>query len=470
MPEGMKPSLQENLLVMLVWNDTAAQLIRNAVEPNLFTTPVYRDIINRVYDYLDQYKKPPKDNFPDLIEDELESKSGDLYRDILKAVGKTKDSLNETYILNQLSNFVRTQQLKLGIIKAGELIQQGQTLMAEVALEKAMKSRLELFQPGATLADGIKTLERGGPFREAIPLGIPELDRHRLGPARKELHAMIGAKKTGKTWWLLHLAKQAIKARLNVAYVSLEVSEELLTLRMLQSLFSLTLSQGRRVLNVTRFEKDALGRIVEFNKDQLSQGALMDREIVKKLKSRLDFGPLSKRLRIKEFPTGSLSIHGLEAYLDALERMDGFIPDVLAVDYPGIMKLDPKNLRLELMGTTRDLRGIGVDRNMAVAVVGQTNREGAKRNTIAGTDAGEDFSITQTADVVLTYSQTSAEYQLGLARLQVDSSRISRQHFGVMIAQSYELGQFCLDSAPMMDTYWNSIKELSGKPIDDAEE
>jgi len=463
MSERLSGSLQENLLTLSCYSKTAFQLVRNSVPVNLFTTSEYREIMKRVYAFIDQFRKPPRGHLSDLVEDLLDGKKGRLYRSIIEAAYKLKKNLHEDYILDQLDKFVRLQGLKISVIRASELINEGKPEEAEIALNKGMKSRLSLFSPGITLEEGVRLLDNPDTIREPLVLGIPALDAAKLGPAKKELHLLLGPKKKGKTWWLLHLAKRAMMHNWRVAYVTLEVRESLLAVRSLQTLFSMTYNDSKRV-SVTRFDKDDLGRISKFHRERMRRLDIISPEGREEASSRLSKFHAADNLRIKEFPTGALTINGLEAYLDALERINRFVPDLLIVDYPDLMKIDQKDYRHSLGALTVELRGIAVSRDMAIATASQVNREGVKSTKIiTSTDVAEDFSKSFTSDIVLTYNQSPAEYQLGLARLHVSDSRISKQHFSVMVSQAYEIGQFCLDSARMMDTYWNSIKELSGK-------
>ncbi len=465
--EKLGGSLQENLLVLACWSDKSFQLVRNTVSPNLFTTDIFRDTVERVYEFIDAHKKPPKDYLPDLVEKQLKGNNGPLYKDLIKGIREVKDNVltNEEWPLSQLEKFIRQQNLKIGIIEAHDFIQQGKLEEAEVAIEKRLKERLSLFSGGMTLEQAFKDLYINGDFREALNLGIPELDKHYLGPARKELYALIGPKKGGKTWWLIHLAKRGVLFNHRVSIVTLEVSERLYSARTIQSIYSMSMREART--HVTTFERDQNQKVTGLLKERISRPHMLDTEgVVKGLRKEVKgLHRYSKMLRIKEFPTGALTVNGYRAYLDSLERIENFVPDILIVDYPKLMNLSNDDIRVGLMQTLEQLRGIAVERNSMLCVVGQANRSGVKAQTTRGTDSAEDFSINMTADVVLTYSQTEAEYQLNLARLGVDGSRISRQHINLMVSQNYELGQFHFDSAPMMENYHAEVEKVSGKAM-----
>ena len=163
------------------------------------------------------------------------------------------------------------------------------------------------------------------------------------------------------------------------------------------------------------------------------------------------------KLVIKEFPTAKLTIDGLEAFLDILELQQNFIPDLLILDYPELMAVDVKQYRLELGNIYRRLRGIGVERNMAVCAVSQSNREGMRTRLISEGNASEDFSKTGTADNIISYNQTKEEKALGLARLHVVANRHEQDKFSVLVSQNYRAGQFVVDSVRMPGNYWDML-------------
>jgi replicative DNA helicase len=158
-----------------------------------------------------------------------------------------------------------------------------------------------------------------------------------------------------------------------------------------------------------------------------------------------------KNLVIKEFPTGSLTVNGLKAYLDMLEN-SGFVPDLLIVDYVDLMKLpSDDNYRIALGQIFKDTRGIAVESNMAVVTVSQSNRDGAKGKKVTGANVAEDWSKIGTADTIITYSQTDEERNMNLARIYVANARNDQDKITILISQNYAMNQFCKDSYLMDD-------------------
>lgn len=470
MSDKITGALQENLLALLCFSAKSASLIRNAVEPELFSSPLYREIVARVVDFLDRHKAPCGEHLPDLLEDILNRKDqeAELAERLVVSVLQMQGKVNEDYVVAQLEGFIRGQRLKTAVISASELLQEGNLEQAEVELDKGLRSRLQLFSPGLTLAQGWKKAIAGEVRQDVVRTGVKELDAWDLGPGRGEQHLLIGPPKRVKTWWLVNLGKRALLARLRVLHVTLELSEAQIIQRYLQSLFSIMRHKAR--VEVSRLETDALGRFVSFEREHVKERlGLSDAKAMKAVEAKLDKLRFKENLLVKSFPTGMLTMSGLRAYLDALERAHNFIPDLLIVDYPDLMKVDPKNLRIDLGAVFRDLRGLAVERNLIQAVVTQANRIGAEAKLLTDVHASEDFSKIATADTVITYSQTIAEKELGLARLFVSNTRVSeRDRFVVLISQAYSIGQFCLDSALMTDGYWARLTAASsGREADE---
>lgn len=453
--------LQDNILTMALFSEGACKLVRNTVAPTLFTSKVYRTILHAAYNYIDRFNAPPRDHIVDELEELLEQggDEGEMLSEVLASAKALSETINEEYVLSQISKFVRQQSLKVGIVDAHQKVMQGDLDGAEVALQKAIKNRESVFDPGVKLSDVAKRLMMGEDFREPIATGIEIFDKLGLGPARKELHLFIGPPKRGKSWWLIHITKRALLQRWRGVYVTLELADRYVGRRQLQSLFALTSRDGVDE-KFTRFVLSEDGKQLEDLKvKKLKRPSLQNEKILKGLLGKIEDLHIDERLRIKEFPTGSLTVKALEAYLDNLEQTENFTPDFLVLDYADLMQVDVKQYRQALGTVYKELRGIAVERNLALITASQSNREGASSALISDTHVAEDFSKIATADCVITYNQTTLERQRRLARLYVASGRVEVDRFAVLVSQSYASGQFVLDSLPMKEEYWSFMKE-----------
>jgi hypothetical protein len=464
MDEMLGATLQENLLTLLSFDKDRFKVIRNAVDVGLYTG-MYREVASRVYVYIDKYKTPPEDHLPDILLDKLESdnrREAALYEDIIDALHNTKDGVNAEFIMNRLETFVKRQSLRsmsVDLVKALQKDTEDSLKDADDIIRKATKQSLKVFNPGLRLSDKSRVLD----FLEfsdwSFPTGILELDKRNFGPTRKELQLYIARYKSGKTWWLIQLAKMSALGRIKVVHITLEMSEARCAQRYFQGLFSIAKRKGP--YPHMKFTKDDTGHILTFDKRLVKPRMTFDDpNIRKKLSKKIDeFGArVLDNIYIKQFPTGRLTIRDLEAYLDNLETVEGFVPDFIIIDYPDLMKLSADNPRGSLDEIYKDIRGLLVERNMAGAVVSQSNRGGAEAKVTKGKNIAEAYLKNAHADCILTFSQTPAEKKLGLARITVDGGRNDEDGITIVISQNYNIGQYVVDSALMIDDYWEEVE------------
>lgn len=456
-------SLQENIICLLVYDDVYSTIIRNSVTTNLYGG-AYRLLASRIYEFIDNYNKPPKEHLPDILADKLSSGTSEsqLYSDIIDSVHGAYLSINKEYVVNQLELFVKRQSLRAISVDLTKALQKDTEESLEEAsslLEQANKQSLKVFDPGLKLSDKAKALDFLTVSNECLPTGIIELDKRGFGPTRKELWLAVANTKGGKSWLLTHLAKMALSHRYKVVHITLEMSDIRVSQRYFQALFSIAKRENTN--RVTKFRYDQLGRLTGFDDVNITPKLrLTDTDIREKLEKIIDKWSvrLLDNIYIKEFPTGQLTIPQLKSYLDNLEATQKFTPDLLVVDYPDLMKLDKTNLRLSIDETYKELRGIAVERNTALAIVSQSHRSAAKSKVIDSSNVAEAYSKIAHADCVVTLTSTEAEKKLGLARLYVSAGRNDADGVTIVISQNYNTGTFVVDQTLMPSDYWSNFE------------
>lgn len=465
--------LQESLVAMLCY-DAAPQGAKAAAAllPAKTFDPYFRELAEAAVEYLSQYGKPPGDHTYDIIES-LKSKRPDdapVWDKIFSSLKRTKDVINPKYTLDRASIFARRQAAKVAIQKAMPLLLKDDDYAvdeAEAILAGVGKRSLDLSSPGTLLNDPHQAIAFLDQMEdEAMPTGIKELDRFGLGPIRGGLWMLVAPTNAGKTQMAVQKGKTGIIHGKRVLHVTLEMRETKVAQRYCQSLFAISKRQANDII-ARRFKLDDLGRFVGFDEYALKdRPSLDDPDIRPFLLKRL--APLRRRARliIKQFPTGQLTLRQLNAYLDRLEATMRFIPDLVIVDYPDLMQIESKHYRHDLDNIYKGLRGIAGERNFAMAVYSQSNKLGLNSKTMGLGKAAEDWRKEATVDTLITYNQTKAEYQLGLARLFVAKAREDVKNFTILLSQLYAVGQFSIDSCRMIESsYWPMIER--GDEVDD---
>lgn len=468
MAETLHPSLQESVLVVLAFNERYGTEITFQVEPSHFDG-IYRNIAEGILSYRARYRKPPgashlADLFPEI------RKNASL-KTALMAISSQADSINAPYVASRAQDFVRRQVLKTAIIEAGQLyegggLEEGLVGSVEGILSKALRLKKETLEAGTFLSNYNRLYEFHHQQSDYCSIGIPELDQLKIGPTPGEMLLYIGPKGTGKSWFCIHCGIKGLTQKLKVCHISLENSEEVTLSRYHQAIFGVA---KRKVPQIrTILEKDEHHLLKKFRYERFTpKYAFNDPDVWKYLKPKIKtWGTRLDRLVIKRFPTGSLSVDQIEAYLDFLELSEGFIPNMLIVDYPDLMQIDQRDFRHSLGKIFIDLRGLQVRRNLMGVFPTQGTRETIGARKVRSKDVAEDITKVNTADMTLTYSQTAEEYRLGIARLAVGHARNEVSGTEVVLAQNYAMGQYLLNSALLSGMYWDRLDELTGDAAD----
>ena len=453
-------SLEENILTALCWNDALAPHIAVSLKPSDFSIQVYRKIANAGFDFLSSHHRPAKAHIGDLLEHEIKrGPDGRFTQEVLEQMSRLAPSLNEDYVRSTLDRFVETQRLINAVNNASELLHEGDLEQAREVL-RAPDLIPPDSSPGVWLRNGeewLRFLSRDE--GELFSSGIDVLDDRGVRPARGELMILLAATNMGKSWFLVNVGKHNVLGhRKNVLHITLENSLDMTLQRYTQSLLALTDREARR-LDLGGLERNAgpsddpeHARWVPPRAGGRDFQAVKDigrAELLERLKPYQNRG----QLLVKHFPTGTLTLGMLNAYLDMLATTENFKPDMILLDYITMMHLVSvrDEYRITLGQLARNLRGLAELRNCAMVTVAQANREAVDRQWISAVHTGEDWSLPGTSDVFMTYNQTPFERGRHVARILVDKARNAQAKWSAFITQAYPIGQFCLDSVYMKD-------------------
>lgn len=478
--DRLTTSLQENIITLLCYSDDAGKVIVNLIEPALFEGE-YRVIAERALKYWRQEKSAPKGHTADLVGEILDdtgNRKGKTYERILRSMHELAESINAPWVLSQLHTFVRMQRMKDAIVKSAERINSEQELAVaeiETIWHDLLRAQHIGFSPGLRLNSIAELFE----YLEATSLefqtGIAILDQRRIVPQRGTMMMFEAAAGYGKSWFLVNVGTVNYRQRKKVLHLSLENSEEETLLRYIQRMMSIT-KRATEGVPITEFVwregrfDDSYRELVGFkHRDAHPKHSFEDKHARLEIESHVNwYGTRVDNLIIKRFPMGSLTPNGLRAYLDSLEASENFVPDMILIDYPKLMKVDMRNPRISIGQNIEECNAIAVERNVAVVAVHQLSKEGARAAVADATHTSEDWSIVGTCDTILVYSRTDAEGEHNLARLLVAKARREKDKWIALITQAYEMGQFCLDSTIMRSKHYALIRELTGEDEDDG--
>jgi len=209
-----------------------------------------------------------------------------------------------------------------------------------------------------------------------IPCGIDTFDKVTKGGfPRKTLNVFLAPPHGGKSMLMANIAAGACKNGFNVLYITMEMAAEEI---------------GRR------FDVNLMG--IDF--DTLD---LLTNDVFTSRFSKISKGSVG-RLVIKEYAPNGASAATFEALIGDLKTKQNFVPDMICIDYMGIMNSDAysdvsKQNSYTIMGSIgKELRRLGVKNNAAVLTAVQTTRSGVGNSEIDMTHTSESFGIPAIAD------------------------------------------------------------------------
>lgn len=222
------------------------------------------------------------------------------------------------------------------------------------------------------------------------PYGFPTLDLATSGAQPGHL-CVIGARLGhGKTYTMIRMAEEAVRAGATVMFFSLEQSRNQIMYRM-HSLLS------RRLHDTTFSSSDLMSGDVDLDSYEA---------FCRSLSSKLD-----GELIIHDTRRGRVSAHTVAAGIEAHK------PDVVFIDYLTLMDMDNSDWQ-SIAKLTGQLKVTAEQYGVPIVVAAQLNREAMSSSGPAGAEhLGRSDAIGQDADLVLTLSKkTKRVLQMRLAK------------------------------------------------------
>jgi replicative DNA helicase len=415
-------NVQRGIIYLLKNNHDFFTQISPLVKSDYFEYPAHAKIYDSILTHYNEYLMIPTDDF--IIED-IRKEIGDRgkisdYVDELESINTIDPESveNKEYILDLIEDFAKKEALK-GAIKDSIIHLKNENYGAiEGNIREALtvSRQVDVGQNYfADVADRFKRLyEMPEKDRDIFKSMISTLNGAiEGGLQRKEIAMVVAPPGVGKSLFLANQCVQSLMENRKVLYISLEMSEDRVAQR-LDSISTIT-SQSRMKSDPTYLPE--VKRRLNVFKEKFSKGELV----------------------IKELPCGSTTVHGIRALLSILRNHEKFEPDVIIVDYIGLLKYSDKGAaKYEAMEQiVSDLRGIAQEHNCVVWTATQTNRQGRNVRLITDSELGDSYGQVRPVDLAVSLNQTREEYEDGKMRLYAMKVRNGRAFFTVSLDINY---------------------------------
>ena len=353
------------------------------------------------------------------------------------------------WLLTDFETFSRHKALEAAILKSADLLENGEYGPVEDLVKKAVQIGLQkdlgtdYFKDPRARLEGIK--DKNG----QISTGWPALDKKLFGGFnRGELNIFAGGSGSGKSLFLANLGVNFALTGLNVVYLTFELSEALVSMR------------------VDSMTTDIPSRDIFKNIDDVEMKVKM-------------IGKKSGAFQVKYMPTGK-NANDIRSYLKEYEIKTGKKVDVLLVDYLDLMhpmaaKISAENLFVKDKYVSEELRNLAMELNTIFVTASQLNRSSVEEIEFDHSHISGGISKINTADNLIGIFTSRAMRERGRYQIQLMKTRSSSG-----VGQKIDL-EFDVDSLRIRDlgedeeyqefqkrksTVFDQIKRGSGTPID----
>jgi replicative DNA helicase len=425
--------LQDCLLILAIFDKDVTNHLSAYVNPQNFISDLSRFVCSTILDYYKKYQEAPGEHFGDILLENLQKVPEEKIKIIIEYVHKLYEIFpNKEYVLNNLSRFIRYNNIIKGIIDGSKLVEAGKYPEAKQIITDAFQVCVPTQEEGIDYL--IESNKRAEEAEIICKTQIDALDKLLYGFSRKELIVWLASTGIGKSWSMIHCAKVGMMQKLKVLYYTLEMSPEWVATRVDMGLMGMGTKETVITLPHMEGETYIVKNIFNHNK-----------ELEKKLQYIRSLGG---RLLIRGTPTGGLTLSKLKMDLDILEVTKNFIPDMIIVDYADLMQPETvyNQFRHNLAAIYTGLRQIALERNCVMITASQSNRASMGAQTVSLQHFAEDIQKANISDVVLSLCQTDNEKALNKMRIYCCKNRNWVVGFQIENWYSYIIGQFSLYS------------------------
>lgn len=342
------------------------------------------------------------------------------------------------WLLNDFETFIRHKGLEKAILESADLLEKGEYGPVEDMIKRAVQVGLQkdmgtdyFHDPRARL---MKIKDKNG----QVSTGWDNLDKILFGGFnRGELNIFAGGSGAGKSLFLANLGCNWALQGLNVVYLTLELSEELVSMRVDSMLTGIPT------------------REVFKNLDDVEMKVKM-------------IGKKSGQFQVKYMPSGKTS-NDIRSYLKEYEIKMGRKVDVLLVDYLDLLmpiskKISPADLFIKDKYVSEELRNLAVEKNCVFVTAAQLNRGAVEEVEFDHSHISGGLSKIQTADNVFGIFTSRAMRERGRYQIQLMKTR-SSSGVGMKIDLEFDIDSLRISSLAEEDSYGNLNSQSAGSSL-----
>lgn len=354
---------------------------------------------------------------------------------------KVPDNLREEHfdwLLNDFETFIKHKGLEKAILESADMLEKGEYGSVEEKIKKAVQIGLQKDMGTDYFEDPRARLMKIKDKNGQISTGWKAVDDKLFGGMnRGELNIFAGGSGAGKSLFLANLGLNWALQGMNVVYLSLELSEELVSMRMDAMLTGMPTKEVFKNLD----------------------------DVEMKIKM---IGKKSGQFQVKYMPSGKTA-NDIRSYLKEYEIKMGRKVDVLLVDYLDLLmpvgkKISAENLFVKDKYVSEELRNLAMEKNCIFVTAAQLNRGAVEEVEFDHSHISGGLSKIQTADNVFGIFTSRAMRERGRYQLQLMKTR-SSSGVGQKIDLEFNIDSLRITDCEDPDAYSSTSPQSTGSSL-----
>ena len=303
------------------------------------------------------------------------------------------------WFMNEFEAFTRRQELERAILKSADLLEKGDYDPVEKLIKDAVQISLTKDMGTDYFSDPAARINKYFNSGGQVSTGWPQLDRLLYGGfSRGELNIFAGGSGSGKSLVMMNIALNWVQTGLSGVYITLELSEELTSLRTDAMLTNMSTKDIRRDIDTAE---------------------LKVKLVAKK----------SGDYQVKGLPAQS-NINDIRAYLKEYQIQTGKRVDFVMIDYldllmPVSAKVSPNDLFVKDKYVSEELRNLAKELGILMVTASQLNRSAVEEVEFDHSHISGGISKINTADNVFGILTSRIMKERGKYQIQCMKSRSS---------------------------------------------
>jgi KaiC/GvpD/RAD55 family RecA-like ATPase len=303
------------------------------------------------------------------------------------------------WFMGEFESFTKRQELERAILKAADLLEKGDFDPVEKLIKDAVQISLTKDMGTDYFADPAARINKYFNSGGQVSTGWPQMDRLLYGGfSRGELNIFAGGSGSGKSLVMMNIALNWLQQGLSGVYITLELSEELTSLRTDAMLTQTSTKDIRKDIDTTTMKVMLVGK-------------------------------KSGQYRVKALPAQS-NINDIRSYIKEVQIQTGIKVDFLMIDYldllmPVSAKVSPNDLFVKDKYVSEELRNLAKELGVLMVTASQLNRSAVEEVEFDHSHISGGISKINTADNVFGIFTSRSMKERGKYQIQCMKSRSS---------------------------------------------